>query len=178
MQSFTKEFGVYDERQELYVLPAWLSSVMTATPFLGKAMVCVSPATSKHFSCREQVTDFSACSRGVFPQAGLQKNGGEELAFYASALCHLCKNFQSRILFSNVSLTGQRRDFTGFSYDGSSIYCWSSHNVCADGYDYCYCADIPGGDIPQSPAWHVCLHYASHGRFCKYMGRCFITTSR
>lgn len=41
MESFAREFGEYDEREEVWALPGWLSSVMTATPFLGKAIVCV-----------------------------------------------------------------------------------------------------------------------------------------
>lgn len=39
MQSFAKEFGEYNEGTGLWALPGWLSSVMTATPFLGKAIV-------------------------------------------------------------------------------------------------------------------------------------------
>lgn len=39
MQSFAKEFGQLNTKTGLYMLPGWLSSVMTATPFLGKAVV-------------------------------------------------------------------------------------------------------------------------------------------
>lgn len=39
MQSFAKDFGEYDEKTDLWALPGWLSSVMTATPFFGKAIV-------------------------------------------------------------------------------------------------------------------------------------------
>ena len=39
MQSFASEFGKYNENTQVYALPAWLASVMTATPFLGKAIV-------------------------------------------------------------------------------------------------------------------------------------------
>lgn len=39
MQSFASQFGEYHDDTELYALPAWLSSVMTATPFIGKAIV-------------------------------------------------------------------------------------------------------------------------------------------
>lgn len=39
MQSFAKDFGEYNEETELWALPGWLSSVMTATPFFGKAIV-------------------------------------------------------------------------------------------------------------------------------------------
>ncbi|VUC20647.1 unnamed protein product [Clonostachys rosea] len=41
MQSFARMFGQRDPKTGLYVLPGWLSSVMTATPFLGKALGCV-----------------------------------------------------------------------------------------------------------------------------------------
>ncbi|CAH0018366.1 unnamed protein product [Clonostachys rhizophaga] len=41
MQSFTTMFGQRDPNTGLYVLPGWLSSVMTATPFLGKALGCI-----------------------------------------------------------------------------------------------------------------------------------------
>lgn len=40
MQSFQREFGVYNPDTGLWALPGWLSSVMTATPFFGKAIVC------------------------------------------------------------------------------------------------------------------------------------------
>jgi hypothetical protein len=40
MNSFGKKFGEYNEVKERYALPGWLSSIMTATPFLGKAVVC------------------------------------------------------------------------------------------------------------------------------------------
>lgn len=39
LQSFTRRFGEYQPDTKLYALPGWLSSVMTATPFLGKAAV-------------------------------------------------------------------------------------------------------------------------------------------
>lgn len=42
MQSFASEFGQYNSKTKLYALPGWLSSVMTATPFLGKAAVSIS----------------------------------------------------------------------------------------------------------------------------------------
>ncbi|KAH7145503.1 general substrate transporter [Dactylonectria estremocensis] len=42
MQSFGRRFGEYNETLGRYALPAWLSSIMTATPFLGKAVGCVS----------------------------------------------------------------------------------------------------------------------------------------
>lgn len=40
MQSFARDFGQFDKQMGKYALPGWLSSVMTATPFLGKAIVC------------------------------------------------------------------------------------------------------------------------------------------
>lgn len=40
MQPFGRRFGKFNEETNKYSLPGWLSSVMTATPFLGKAMVC------------------------------------------------------------------------------------------------------------------------------------------
>lgn len=39
MQSFQREFGEYNPDTGLWALPGWLSSVMTATPFIGKAIV-------------------------------------------------------------------------------------------------------------------------------------------
>jgi hypothetical protein len=36
---FTKEFGVYNPTTGKYALPAYLSSLMTSLPFLGKALV-------------------------------------------------------------------------------------------------------------------------------------------
>ena len=39
MGSFGKKFGEYNEKTHGWALPAWLSSVMTATPFIGKALV-------------------------------------------------------------------------------------------------------------------------------------------
>ena len=39
MHSFTSQFGECDQ-ENVCALPGWLSSVMTATPFLGKAAVC------------------------------------------------------------------------------------------------------------------------------------------
>jgi len=41
MQSFQREFGVYNPDTGLWALPGWLSSVMTATPFFGKAIGCI-----------------------------------------------------------------------------------------------------------------------------------------
>ncbi|KAL2210860.1 general substrate transporter [Sarocladium strictum] len=41
MNSFGKKFGEYNEAKERYALPGWLSSIMTATPFLGKAVGCI-----------------------------------------------------------------------------------------------------------------------------------------
>lgn len=40
MESFGRRFGEYNESEGRWLLPGWLSSIMTATPFLGKAMVC------------------------------------------------------------------------------------------------------------------------------------------
>lgn len=40
MQSFASKFGEYQQSTKLYALPSWLASLMTATPFLGKAIVC------------------------------------------------------------------------------------------------------------------------------------------
>lgn len=36
---FAKKFGEYNEATNLWALPSYLSSVMTATPFFGKAIV-------------------------------------------------------------------------------------------------------------------------------------------
>lgn len=41
MESFGRKFGKYDEAAGRYALPGYLSSIMTATPFLGKAVGCV-----------------------------------------------------------------------------------------------------------------------------------------
>ena len=41
MSSFGKKFGQYNEKTGTWALPAWESSVMTSTPFLGKAIVRV-----------------------------------------------------------------------------------------------------------------------------------------
>lgn len=43
MQPFARQFGQYDEETEEYGLPAWLRSIMTATPFIGKAAVWLLP---------------------------------------------------------------------------------------------------------------------------------------
>ena len=43
MNSFGHRFGEYDEEAGRWALPGWLSSVMTATPFIGK-MVEVHPS--------------------------------------------------------------------------------------------------------------------------------------
>lgn len=40
MTSFDQRFGRYNKSTGVWSLPGWLSSVMTATPFLGKALVC------------------------------------------------------------------------------------------------------------------------------------------
>lgn len=39
MNSFGRKFGEYNEAKGRWQLPGWLSSVMTATPFIGKALV-------------------------------------------------------------------------------------------------------------------------------------------
>lgn len=39
MQPFARQFGHYDAENDEYVLAGWLRSVMTATPFIGKAAV-------------------------------------------------------------------------------------------------------------------------------------------
>lgn len=39
MNSFGKRFGEYNAKSGRWALPAWESSVMTATPFIGKAIV-------------------------------------------------------------------------------------------------------------------------------------------
>ncbi|KAL2845513.1 general substrate transporter [Aspergillus pseudoustus] len=38
MNSFGRRFGEYNETRDAWVIPGWLSSVMTATPFIGKAI--------------------------------------------------------------------------------------------------------------------------------------------
>ncbi|KAL1593141.1 hypothetical protein SLS60_010748 [Paraconiothyrium brasiliense] len=38
MQSFQDDFGVYNPKTKLWALPSWLRSVMTSTPFVGKAL--------------------------------------------------------------------------------------------------------------------------------------------
>ncbi|KEZ42096.1 hypothetical protein SAPIO_CDS6332 [Scedosporium apiospermum] len=42
MNSFGRKFGEYNEAKGRWQLPGWLSSVMTATPFIGKALGCIS----------------------------------------------------------------------------------------------------------------------------------------
>ncbi|TPX08530.1 uncharacterized protein E0L32_010017 [Thyridium curvatum] len=42
MQSFGRRFGEQDPKTLKWALPGWLSSVMTATPFFGKALGCIS----------------------------------------------------------------------------------------------------------------------------------------
>ena len=39
MQPFARQFGHYDEEEGEYLIAGWLRSVMTATPFIGKALV-------------------------------------------------------------------------------------------------------------------------------------------
>jgi len=39
--AFAQKFGRYEEDSELWALPAYLSSIMTSTPFLGKLIVRV-----------------------------------------------------------------------------------------------------------------------------------------
>jgi hypothetical protein len=39
MQSFADDFGEYNAEKDSWALPAWLRSVMTSTPFIGKAIV-------------------------------------------------------------------------------------------------------------------------------------------
>jgi GH25 family lysozyme M1 (1,4-beta-N-acetylmuramidase) len=39
MNSFGRRFGEYNDKRGAWELPAWLSSVMTSTPFIGKAIV-------------------------------------------------------------------------------------------------------------------------------------------
>ncbi|XWW97552.1 hypothetical protein V2A60_005536 [Cordyceps javanica] len=41
MHSFARRFGEYNEKKNIFLIPAWLLSIMTATPFLGKAIGCV-----------------------------------------------------------------------------------------------------------------------------------------
>ncbi|KAM0665207.1 hypothetical protein ACQRIT_006073 [Beauveria bassiana] len=41
MHSFSRRFGEYNEKKNVFAIPAWLLSIMTATPFLGKAVGCV-----------------------------------------------------------------------------------------------------------------------------------------
>jgi MFS family permease len=38
MQSFQDDFGEYNPKTKLWALPSWLRSVMTSTPFIGKAL--------------------------------------------------------------------------------------------------------------------------------------------
>ena len=38
MQSFQDDFGVYNPKTKLWALPDYLRSVMTSTPFIGKAL--------------------------------------------------------------------------------------------------------------------------------------------
>ncbi|OAA72309.1 General substrate transporter [Cordyceps fumosorosea ARSEF 2679] len=41
MDSFTRRFGEYNELKNRFSIPPWLLSIMTATPFLGKAVGCI-----------------------------------------------------------------------------------------------------------------------------------------
>lgn len=41
MHSFTRRFGEYNAKKNIFTIPAWLLSIMTATPFLGKAVGCI-----------------------------------------------------------------------------------------------------------------------------------------
>lgn len=69
MQSFTKEFGVYNEKRKLYMLPSWLASVMVATPFLGKALV--------FYPLHWEI--FTNTARELSAVDGLLRNGEDEL---------------------------------------------------------------------------------------------------
>lgn len=40
MHSFAQRFGEYNQKKNIFAIPAWLLSIMTATPFLGKAIGC------------------------------------------------------------------------------------------------------------------------------------------
>lgn len=41
MQSFSRRFGEYNPKKNVFSIPGWLLSIMTATPFLGKAVGCI-----------------------------------------------------------------------------------------------------------------------------------------
>lgn len=41
MTPFIHSFGSYNASTDSWALPGWLSSVMNAVPFLGKAVVCL-----------------------------------------------------------------------------------------------------------------------------------------
>lgn len=70
LQSFTSQFGEYQPDTKLYALPGWLSSVMTATPFLGKAAVRVTPPSpTNHMTRADQSRDASLAASLLNAQA-------------------------------------------------------------------------------------------------------------
>lgn len=88
MNSFGRKFGEYDEDQERYALPGWLSSVMTATPFLGKAVVRAAFSQFFPVSCIADTGPNRAVSFAVpSPNAG-----AVEVPYLGFALHPLCRS--------------------------------------------------------------------------------------
>lgn len=77
MESFARDFGEYSESTGQWALPGWLSSVMTATPFIGKAIVGSSSFSIP--SSKGVMTDTAV--RGAYVLVGLRRNGVVVLPF-------------------------------------------------------------------------------------------------
>lgn len=83
MQGFAKKFGQYNAQKDLWALPAYLSSVMTSTPFIGKAIVRIKFGLRSKNVYTKRLTN-----RGLLLQLKSQKDMVGKLLFSSWLFCH------------------------------------------------------------------------------------------
>ncbi len=90
-KGFTKKFGVYNPTLQIYALPAWLSSLMTSLPFLGKALVCLIFDSTFPVEISRIIANRLYFLRVHCPAAGLPSDGDADLPLWFWSSCLMCK---------------------------------------------------------------------------------------
>lgn len=161
MPSFASEFGSWVDDAQLYALDAQLSSIMTAIPFLGKALV------SSFMLWLKLPWFFANVVRAASFVVGSLRNGVDELLSSPCASCPLCKHAATLCqsttgIFAN-RFDSQGRHIANGCYHGGAVHHRSCLYVLHDGNDDCCHSDFPSRSITASAARHVWFYNPSHG---------------
>ncbi|KAM0331477.1 hypothetical protein ACHAQA_003153 [Verticillium albo-atrum] len=93
MQPFAKRFGKWDEKIQLYALPASLSAIMTATPFLGKlvGVIACGPVAERWGRKKAMlilaIVSLVGCTLQTSAHSAAQFTAGRIINFATTGMC-------------------------------------------------------------------------------------------